>query len=97
MGSERRGSPRLYPISRIDIAISGKNETYRGSLANVSRKGVALHIRQHLRLYSHVTIRFRFLEEDGRREVNEMLPAKVVWQSGDYAGLEFAAPIKLGR
>ena len=90
--NDRRSSPRLYPLSQVDIAIPGTMETSWGSLSNVSRKGVAVHIRQQLRPYTHVTVRFRFLGGGGR-EVSELLPAKVVWQAGDSVGLEFVAPL----
>jgi len=54
-----------------------------------------MHIRQHLKKNQKVTVRFRFLSAEGQ-ETTEVLIAKVVWQCGDNAGLEFDPPLTAG-
>ena len=93
--AERRATPRFYLLSRVDVSVPGSGDTYWGGVANISRTGVALFIRQRLKLNSQVTIRLRFHGDDGR-EVAEALTAKVIWHCGDNAGLAFETPLTAG-
>jgi len=92
MVKERRVAPRFYLLSRADVTIPGRGDTYWGSLANISRTGLALIIRQRLQPNSMVMIRLRFHADEGM-EVTETLAAKVVWHCGDNAGVQFEAPL----
>lgn len=91
-GQERRIMPRFYFISRVDVSVAGSSDPIWGAVANISRSGVALYVRQPLQTRSKVTLRFRFQAEGGR-EVVEDLTAVIVWQRGETAGLEFEAPL----
>ena len=92
---ERRATPRCYLLSRVDVSVPGGDDTYWGGVANISRTGIALFIRQRLKPNSQVTIRLRFQGDDGR-EVTEALTAKVIWHCGDNAGLAFETPLTAG-
>ncbi len=92
---ERRGAPRFFLLSRVDVSIPGCDDTYWGGLANISQTGVALSIRQRLKPNTKVTLRLRFQSDDGR-EVTETLSAKVIWHCGDSAGLKFETPLTAG-
>lgn len=95
MSNERQEGPRYHLLMRVDISVAGGYETYWGSLVNVGRTGVTLRIRQPLNPGQKVTIRFLFQSEDGKTK-NEALAAKVVWRSGDNAGLEFETSLAAG-
>ena len=95
MVGERRGHARFHILMRVDITVADSGETYWGSLRNLSRTGVAIYIWQHLKMNQNVRVRFHFLSEEGR-EVPEELTAKVIWQSGDNAGLEFDPSLTVG-
>ncbi len=90
--SERRVLPRYYFVTLVDVSVPGFSDSLWGAVANISRTGIALYIRQQLKPGSAVTIRFRFQGEGGR-EVSETITAKLVWQRGETAGLEFEPPM----
>ena len=92
---ERRGHPRFHILMRVDITVAGSGETYWGSLRNLSRTGVAIYIWQNLKMNQKVTVRFHFLNAEGRGATEE-LTAEVVWQCGDIAGLEFTPSLAAG-
>ncbi len=92
---ERRRMPRYHLLTRVDILVAGRGDAYWGSMRNVSRSGVAVTVRQHLKRHQRVTVRFHLQSPDGR-EVIEGLAAREVWQRGDDAGLEFAPPLTFG-
>jgi len=89
---ERRRSPRYYLVSRVDVLVAGSADPLWGAIANISRTGATLYIRQALKPHSKVTLRFRSQAEGGR-EVTEDVTATLVWQRGEAAGLEFEAPL----
>ena len=88
----RRVAPRFHLIARVDIATADSAEPIWGAVANISRTGVALYIRQPVNPGSKVMLRFRFQAEGGR-EITEDLNATIVWQRGETGGLEFEAPL----
>src|SRR2546425_12961350 len=88
---ERRRTPRFYLISRVDVVIAGSADPLWGAIANISRTGTTLYIRQSLKLHSKATLRFRFQGEGGR-ELTEEVTATIVWQRGDVAGGGVEAP-----
>ena len=90
--SERRRTRRFYLISRVDVLIIGSGDPLWGAIANISRTGTTLYIRQSLKPQSKATLRFRFQAEGGR-ELTEEVTATLVWQRGEAAGLEFDAPL----
>ena len=92
---ERRILPRFYLVSRVDVIAAGGGDPAWGAVANISRTGVALYIRQELKPRSKATLRFRFQSKD-RREITESVPATIVWQRGETAGLEYDAPMLVG-
>jgi hypothetical protein len=92
---ERRRTPRFYLISRVDVLVAGRTDPLWGAIANISRTGTTLYIRQSLKLQSKATLRFRFRAEGGR-ELTEEVTATLVWQRGEAAGLEFEAPLLAG-
>ena|SRR5713226_3885414 len=94
-GQERRRMPRYYLVSRVDVLVAGSADPLWGAIANISRTGTTLYIRQSLKLQSKATLRFRFQGEGGR-ELTEEVTATIVWQRGDVAGLEFEAPLLAG-
>jgi hypothetical protein len=89
---KRRVAPRFHLIARVDITAAGSADPIWGAVANISRTGVALYVRQPLKSGSKVMLRFRFQAEGGR-EITEDLNAAIVWQRGETAGLEFEAPL----
>lgn len=89
---ERRRMPRYHLLMRVDILVVGSGDAYWGSMRNLSRSGVAVTMRQHLKAHERVTVRFHHQSLDGR-EVVEDLVAKEIWQCGDNAGLEFDPPL----
>src|SRR2546425_2409466 len=88
---ERRRTPRFYLISRVDVVVAGSADPLWGAIANISRTGTTLYIRQSLKLHSKATLRFRFQGEGGR-ELTEEVTATLVWQRGDAAGVGFQGP-----
>jgi len=92
---ERRRTPRFYLVSRVDVLVAGSGDPLWGAIANISRAGTTLYIRQSLKLQCKATLRFRFQGEGGR-ELIEEVTATLVWQRGDTAGLEFEAPLLAG-
>src|SRR3989441_10488292 len=92
---ERRRTPRFYLISRVDVVVAGSADPLWGAIANISRTGATLYIRQSLKLHSKATLRFRFQGEGGR-ELTEEVTATIVWQRGDVAGGGFEAPRPAG-
>jgi len=87
--------PRYHLLTRVDILLAGSGDAYWGSLCNLSRSGVAVAMRQHLKTHQRVTVRFHLLSPD-KREIVEELAAKVIWRCGDNAGLEFDPPLTAG-
>ncbi len=92
---DRRRMPRYYLVSRVDVVVAGSTDPLWGAIANISRTGATLYIRQALKPQSKVTLRFRSQEEGGR-EITEDVTATLVWQRGEAAGLEFEAPLLTG-
>ena len=92
---ERRRMPRYHLLTRVDILVAGRGDAYWGSMRNVSRSGVAVTMRQHLKRHQRVTVRFHLLSPD-KREIVEELAAKAIWQCGESAGLEFDPPLTAG-
>ncbi len=91
---ERRRTPRYYLISRVDVVVAGAEPLW-GAIANISRTGVTLYIRQTLKPQVKATLRFRF-QAAGGREVIEDVNATLVWQSGETVGMDFEAPLLAG-
>ena len=89
---ERRRMTRYHLLTRIDILVADSGDAYRGSMRNLSRSGVAVTGRHHLKTQQRVTVRFHHQSLDGR-EVVEDLAATEIWQCGDNAGLEFDPPL----
>src|SRR2546422_5951062 len=55
---ERRRMPRYHLLTRVDILVAGSGDAYWGSMRNLSRSGVAVTVRQHLRPHQRVTVCF---------------------------------------
>ena len=91
---ERRRTPRYYLVSRVDVVVAGADPLW-GAVANISRTGITLYIRQTLKPRSKVTLQFRF-QAAGGREVTEGVNATLVWQRGETVGMEFEAPLLAG-
>ncbi len=94
-GRERRVLPRFRLMKNVDIVVAKGDETYWGSLKDLSRTGIAVALRQDLKANQDVTVRFRMESDDGKVVVEE-LPATVIWKSREAAGLEFAKPLIAG-
>ena len=92
---ERRVAPRFYLVSRLDVLVAGSSDPMWGAVANISRTGITLYIRQTLKPQSKATLRFRF-QAAGGREVIEDVNATLVWQRGETVGMEFEAPLLAG-
>ena len=92
---ERRVMPRFDLVSRVDVSVPGSSDTLWGAIANISRAGIALYIRQPMKPRSKVMLRFRFHAESGR-EITEDVNATIVWQRGESTGLEFDVPLLAG-
>src|SRR5712692_4591324 len=88
----QRAAPRFHLVARVDVTAADSADPIWGAVANISRTGVALYVRQPLQPRSKVGLRFRFQAEGGR-EITEDLTATIVWQRGETAGLEFEAPL----
>jgi hypothetical protein len=88
---ERRRASRF--TLQVRAGVTGGGKTHWGSLSNVSRTGVAMSLKQQLRLNQSVTILFNLCSADGR-EVTESLAAKLIWQLGGKAGFEMEPPLK---
>src|SRR5437870_13255581 len=93
---ERRRTPRFYLVSRVDVLVAGSGDPLWGAIANISRAGTTLYIRQCLKLQSKATLRFRFQGEGGR-ELIEEVTATLVWQRGDTAGRGGEGAVVCGR
>src|SRR2546427_11926809 len=89
---ERRRMPRYHLLTRVDILVAGSGDAYWGSMRNLSRSGVAVTVRQHLRPHQRGTVCFHHQSLDGREGV-EGLAAEEIWPGGDNAGLEFDPPV----
>jgi len=92
---ERRRTPRYYLVSRVDVVVAGSGDPLWGAIANISRTGTTLYIRQTLKPRIKVTLRFRF-QAAGGREVIEDVNATLVWQRGETVGMDFEAPLLAG-
>lgn len=89
---ERRDAPRFFFLSRADVKVPGHLDSYWGSVLNISRTGLSLHIRQNFQLNTTVMVNLHFMGEH-QREVVEMLTAKVIWKTGETTGLKFEKPL----
>src|SRR5438445_10567302 len=85
---ERRVAPRFYLVSRLDVLVAGSADPMWGAVANISRTGITLYIRQTLNPQSNATLRFRF-QAAGGREASEDVNATLVWQRGETLAKEF--------
>ena len=94
-GAERRVLARYHLAKHVDIVVAKGNETYWGSLKDLSRTGIAIALRQDLEASQDVTVRFRLESDDGKVVIEE-LPATVIWKSRKDAGLEFTKPLIAG-
>ncbi|HZD12186.1 MAG TPA: PilZ domain-containing protein [Candidatus Binatus sp.] len=102
-GYERRVLPRYHLQKRLDIllqkrvgvSVVGSGESYWGRINNLSRTGIMITVGQHLKASQRVVLRFSFKGFD-QEEVIEDLVAKVVWKTGDSAGLAFDPPLTPG-
>jgi hypothetical protein len=95
MGEERRVMPRYFLVSRVDVLVVGSADPLWGAVANISRTGITLYIRQTLKPRSKATLRFRY-QGAGGREVTEDVNVTLVWQRGDAVGMEFETPLLAG-
>lgn len=89
---ERRSAPRFIFLSRADVKVAGRSDSYWGSVVNISRTGLSLQIRQNLQVNATVTVSFHFMSEH-EQEAVEVLNAKVIWKTGENAGLKFESPL----
>jgi hypothetical protein len=89
---ERRQMARYYLVSRVDVLVRDSFDPIWGGVANVSRTGVTLYIRQPLKHNAKVTLTFHFRKEDGW-EATETATAAVIFQSGEAVGLKFESAI----
>jgi hypothetical protein len=94
-GSERRVLARYHLAKHVDIVVAKEDETYWGSLKDLSRTGIAVTLRHDLKASQDVTVRFRMESDDGKVVVEE-LQATVIWKSREDAGLEFTKPLIAG-
>jgi hypothetical protein len=94
-GAERRVLARYHLAKHVDIVVAKGDETYWGSLKDLSRTGIAIALKQDLKASQDVTVRFRMESDDGK-VVTEELPATVIWKSREDAGLEFTKPLIAG-
>lgn len=94
-GSERRVLPRYHLAKHVDIVVAKGDETYWGSLKDLSRTGIAVALRQDLQASQDVTVRFRMESDDGKVVIEE-LTATVIWKIREDAGLEFTKPLIAG-
>lgn len=94
-GEERRLTSRYYLVSRVDVLVAGSSDPLWGAIANISRTGTTLYIRQTLKPRSKATLRFRF-QAAGGRELTEDVNAALVWQRGETVGMEFEVPLLAG-
>jgi hypothetical protein len=89
---ERRQMARYYLVSRVDVLVRDSFDPIWGGVANISRTGVTLYIRQPLKLKTKITLSFHFRKEDGW-QTTETATAAVIWQSGEAVGFKFEHPI----
>ena len=94
-GSERRVLPRYHLAKHVDIVVAKGDETYWGSLKDLSRTGIAIALKQDLTASQDVTVRFRMESDDGKVVIEE-LTATVIWKIREDAGLEFTKPLIAG-
>ena len=94
-GSERRVLARYHLATHVDIVVAKGDETYWGSLKDLSRTGIAVALQQDLKASQEVTVRFRMESDDGKVVIEE-LSAAVIWKNKNDAGLEFTKPLIAG-
>src|SRR5438445_13450476 len=82
---ERRRLPCYHLLTRVDILLAGSAEVYWGGVCNLSRSGVAVSMRQHLKAHQRVTGSFRLVSLYGG-ERSTVLAPKERWQFGHNAG-----------
>src|SRR3989442_10219836 len=83
---ERRLMPRFHLLTRVDIAVAGGGDLYWGSMLNLSRTGVAVVLRHHLKPKQRATVPFHF-QRLYWREGTEELIAQANWECGGKKGL----------
>jgi hypothetical protein len=89
---EQRASARYYLHLEVDFQVVGDDESFWGTIKNLSRTGVGISTRQPLRPGQQLTIRFRLHAADGK-SVTEELPATVMWVGSSATGLQFHKPL----
>jgi len=95
MADERRAKLWYELLPRVDIVVVGSDDTYWGTVQNITRTGITITLGQHMKAMQRVMIRFRFKGSD-QKEIIEGLTAKVIWKTGDNARLEFDPPLTPG-
>lgn len=91
-GRERRVKVRCYVLAKMDFQVVGDDETFWGTIENLSRTGVGISTQQPLRPGQQLTLRFRLHAADGK-SVTEEIPATVMWANPRAAGLQFHDPL----
>jgi len=91
-GQDRRAKVRCYVLTEVDFQVVGDDESFWGTINNLSRTGVGISTRQRLRPGQQLTLRFRFHAADGK-SVTEEIPVTVMWGSPNAAGLQFHDPL----
>ena len=91
-GGERRAKDRYYVHTEVDFQIVGDDESFWGTIIDLSRTGVGVSTRQPLRPGQQLTIRFRLRAADGK-SVTEEIPATVMWGGSRATGLQFHDPL----
>src|SRR2546427_6364273 len=84
---ERRLMPRFHLLTRVDIAVAGGGDLYWGSMLNLSRTGVAVVLRHHLKPKQRATVRLHFPRLDVRENTQRLI-GKTKWQCGGQTSLE---------
>ena len=95
MAGNKRIAARFHLLACVDVLTADNPEPVWGGVGNVCRTGLALYVRQPLKPGGTATLRFRFQAEGGG-EIIEELVAKIVWQRGETAGLEFEDALQPG-
>src|SRR5713101_1775656 len=91
-GQERRAKGRCYVLTEVDFQVVGDDESFWGTIQDLSHTGVGISTRQPLRPGQQLTIRFRLHAADGK-SVTEEIPATVMWGGPNAAGLQFHEPL----
>ena len=91
-GGERRAKIRYDVETEVDFHIVGDDESFWGTIVDLSRTGVGISTPQLLRPGQQLTIRFRLHAADGKSATEE-IPATVMWGGSDKTGLQFHNPL----